>query len=77
MSQVIRAIWDGTAFQPTDRVEFLPGIPVTLRVDADKPPAAAASDLRALAGTLPNLDYSEMITAIEQGCEKIDADEWK
>jgi hypothetical protein len=40
------------------------------------PKGASAEDLLSLAGTLDAEAASEMMQAIEEGCERVDLDEW-
>lgn len=40
------------------------------------PRGASAEDLMSLAGTLDDPSAREMIAAIEEGCERVDLDEW-
>lgn len=40
------------------------------------PKGASLEDLRQLSGTLDDESAREMMEAIEQGCERVDLDEW-
>ncbi len=40
------------------------------------PKGATVADLLQVAGTLDRLSAQEMLRAIEEGCERVDPDEW-
>ena len=40
------------------------------------PKGASVEDLMTVAGTLDDASAREMSTAIEEGCERVDLDEW-
>ncbi len=42
----------------------------------EQPMATPGSELLRFAGAIETADLSQMSAAIEQGCERIDADEW-
>jgi hypothetical protein len=49
---------------------------VELQEETRLPRGASADDLLRVAGTLDDKSAREMMQAIEEGCERVDFDEW-
>jgi hypothetical protein len=65
-----------------ERVHELPAAQQRLVLDivrslaSQRPQGVPAKDLLALAGVISAEDAREMVAAIEEGCERVDADAW-
>jgi hypothetical protein len=77
----IRGHFDGKVFVPDEPVDFPTGQRLMMRLEplgqsAPLPAGVAGKSLMHFAGSIDLASLGEMETAIEEGCERIDHDEW-
>lgn len=78
MTNTFRARYDGKFLVPNAEVD-LPSneeLIVHVRAASPKPLGTPGRELLGLAGTISSDDAKEMMTAIEEGCGKVDLSEW-
>ena len=68
--QILRDLDRLSPDQQKHAAELVSGLVSTL------PQGASIEDLEKVAGTLDEESAREMMAAIEEGCERVDADEW-
>jgi hypothetical protein len=76
----LKGHFDGKVIVPDEPVALPIDQPLIVRVDtipAGSPaPGVAGADLLRFAGTIDSTDLEQMKTAIDEGCERVEANDW-